>query len=75
MTDEEKRDERPDFQQQEGPAEFEPEEDIQSAAGAEEDLDPMASLQNERDDLMGRLQRLGADYQNYQKRVQRDITS
>jgi molecular chaperone GrpE len=35
----------------------------------------MASLEGERDELMGRLQRLGADYQNYQKRVQRDIQS
>jgi molecular chaperone GrpE len=75
MTEEEKRDETPDFQKQEGPAEFEPEEDIQPAAGAGEDLDPVASLQGERDDLMGRLQRLGADYQNYQKRVQRDVSS
>ncbi len=34
---------------------------------------PTESLQQERGDLLNRLQRLGADYQNYQKRVQRDI--
>lgn len=33
----------------------------------------MQKLQQERDDLLARLQRLGADYQNYQKRVRRDI--
>ncbi len=32
-----------------------------------------ADLQEERDDLLGRLQRVSADYMNYQKRVQRDI--
>jgi len=32
-----------------------------------------ASLQAERDDLLARLQRVSADYLNYQKRVQRDI--
>ncbi len=31
------------------------------------------ALAVERDDLLARLQRLGADYQNYQKRVKRDI--
>ncbi len=31
--------------------------------------DDLSALQAERDDLMGRLQRLGADYQNYQKRI------
>ncbi len=35
--------------------------------------DERDDLQAERDDLFARLQRLGADYQNYQKRVQRDI--
>lgn len=32
-----------------------------------------ADLQDERDNLLGRLQRVSADYLNYQKRVQRDI--
>ena len=32
-----------------------------------------ANLHTERDDLMARLQRVSADYQNYQKRIQRDI--
>ncbi len=31
------------------------------------------ALQSERDDLLARLQRVSADYLNYQKRVQRDI--
>ena len=35
-------------------------------------VDEPADLQAERDDLMGRLQRLGADYQNYQKRIQKE---
>ncbi len=35
--------------------------------------DPLAAVTKERDDLLARLQRLSADYLNYQKRVQRDI--
>ena len=35
--------------------------------------DPAAALQAERDDLLGRLQRLSADYLNYKKRIQREI--
>ena len=35
--------------------------------------DPVAALKAERDDLLGRLQRVSADYANYQKRVHRDI--
>lgn len=31
------------------------------------------ALRNERDDLLARLQRVSADYVNYQKRIQRDI--
>jgi molecular chaperone GrpE len=31
------------------------------------------ALRRERDDLLGRLQRVSADYLNYQKRVQRDV--
>lgn len=37
-----------------------------------EPLDPIEALTQERDDLLGRLQRLAADYQNYQKRAQKD---
>ena len=37
--------------------------------------DPLAVLERERDDLLSRLQRLSADYLNYQKRVRRDIDS
>lgn len=35
--------------------------------------DPLAQLQAERDGLFARLQRVSADYQNYQKRVRRDL--
>jgi len=35
--------------------------------------DPLAALRAERDDLLGRLQRVSADYANFQKRVQRDV--
>lgn len=35
--------------------------------------DPVAVLKAERDDLLARLQRVSADYMNYQKRVQRDV--
>jgi len=35
--------------------------------------DPLQALQAERDDLLSRLQRVSADYVNYQKRVQREI--
>ena len=41
---------------------------------ADAPADPMAQLQAERDDLMARLQRTAADYANYQKRVQREMT-
>ncbi len=34
---------------------------------------PSEALKAERDDLLARLQRVSADYMNYQKRVQRDI--
>jgi molecular chaperone GrpE len=36
-------------------------------------LDPMAELQSERDDLLNRLQRVSADYVNYQKRTAREV--
>ncbi len=36
-------------------------------------LDPMAELQTERDDLLNRLQRVSADYVNYQKRTAREV--
>ncbi len=35
--------------------------------------DDLAAVGQERDELLGRLQRVSADYLNYQKRVQRDI--
>ena len=51
-------------------------EDQASAAAASESLAPEVTqeqLNQEIADLQGRLQRLGADYQNYQKRAQRQI--
>jgi molecular chaperone GrpE len=45
---------------------------------APQEMEPLRSqleaLQKERDDLFARLQRLSADYANYQKRVQKQIT-
>lgn len=52
-------------------ADLQPVEEAPTTAGTP--VDPCKVLQAERDDLLARLQRLGADYQNYQKRVQRDI--
>jgi molecular chaperone GrpE len=40
----------------------------------EKPIDPIEALQAERDDLFARLQRTAADYANYQKRVQREMT-
>jgi len=48
-----------------------PEEPPPGAAETPES--PEADLARERDELLARLQRLGADFQNYQKRVQKDI--
>jgi molecular chaperone GrpE len=36
--------------------------------------DPIQAIQKERDDLLARLQRVSADYANYQKRAQRELT-
>jgi len=44
--------------------------DQEAAAGAEESLD---AVKAERDDLLGRLQRVSADYINYQRRARRDV--
>ncbi|MCD6364886.1 MAG: nucleotide exchange factor GrpE, partial [Planctomycetes bacterium] len=38
-----------------------------------EPTDPIAALEKDRDDLLARLQRLGADYRNYQSRARRDL--
>jgi molecular chaperone GrpE len=53
-------------------------EEAQAAAAAEAGEQPKLpteseSLRAERDDLLARLQRVSADYINYQKRVQKDI--
>jgi molecular chaperone GrpE len=50
---------------------MEPTDDEQARAGSPEDAPP-EQLRQDRDDLLARLQRVSADYLNYQKRVQRD---
>jgi molecular chaperone GrpE len=44
-----------------------------SQAG-EKPIDPIEALQADRDDLFARLQRTAADYANYKKRIQREMT-
>lgn len=44
-----------------------------SAAESDPSADTVESLRAERDDLLSRLQRVSADYLNYQKRGQRDV--
>jgi len=52
-----------------------PGEQTQDADEApEETVETLEGLRAERDDLMARLQRTAADYSNYQKRIQRDIS-
>lgn len=51
-----------------------PPQPVEDAEG-ETTEDPLTALERDRDDLLSRLQRLSADYLNYQKRVQRDIDS
>ena len=44
------------------------------AALAEQLSQELSKVRSEQEDLLGRLQRVSADYINYQKRVQKDIT-
>ncbi|NLW86176.1 MAG: nucleotide exchange factor GrpE [Planctomycetes bacterium] len=55
--------------------ENQPEEQEISAEqpAAEQGATPEETLKLERDDLLARLQRVSADYLNYQKRIQKDI--
>ncbi|MFP4106375.1 MAG: nucleotide exchange factor GrpE [Phycisphaerae bacterium] len=62
---------RKDNDRQQDQPEQEP--NVRKAPENIEALDPMDVLQQERDDLFSRLQRVSADYMNYQKRVQRDV--
>jgi len=48
-------------------------EEVQAPQEKVEAGDELQSLRAERDDLLSRLQRVSADYLNYQKRVRRDI--
>ena len=52
-----------------------PPSDADGATAAEEaaEVDPLTAIGIERDDLLSRLQRLGADYRHYQTRAQRDL--
>jgi len=47
--------------------------EVETAPAEEAEEDRAAALQRERDDLLARLQRVSADYLNYQKRAQRDL--
>ncbi|MFA6132942.1 MAG: nucleotide exchange factor GrpE [Phycisphaerae bacterium] len=51
-----------------------PSPDQPAAAAPREPAGDLDKLQAERDDLLARLQRVSAEFMNYQKRVQRDIT-
>ena len=55
------------------PADAPAESPAEDAAEAAPEIDAETALQAERDDLLARLQRVAADYQNYQKRTQRDV--
>jgi molecular chaperone GrpE len=50
-----------------------PEDDIQAPDALNELQEAHESLQQERDDLFDKLQRIGADYANFQKRVPKQI--
>jgi len=56
---------------QQDPSERQAQVEAQVEAGEQEEL---TALRAERDDLLARLQRVSADYMNYQKRVQRDTS-
>lgn len=62
-----KRDAKDDSQAQPPPP-------VEGAEG-ETTEDALTALERDRNDLLSRLQRLSADYLNYQKRIQRDIDS
>lgn len=64
MTDKHKK-----HHEKEVPLEQELEGEILEEAQAEQ------TLEQERDDLLARLQRLAADYQNYQKRMQKELST
>ena len=68
MSKKKRKDPTPSPPEGEPPAAGEAEARTEPAA----ELDP-AELARQRDDLTARLQRVSADYLNYQKRVQRDI--
>jgi len=47
--------------------------EAEAGQGTESSAVPVEALTEERDDLLARLQRVSADYLNYQKRAQRDL--
>ena len=62
------KDDQPDFAQA-------PDREPVEAGDSGTAEDALTALERDRNDLLSRLQRLSADYLNYQKRVQRDIES
>jgi molecular chaperone GrpE len=66
MTDQETKIEEP--QQQEKPEAKAPDEELSKLR------QELESIQKERDDLFGRLQRVSADYANFQKRVPKQVS-
>jgi len=66
------KDKSKDDQPDAGPA---PVQQPVEAADSGTTEDALTALERDRNDLLSRLQRLSADYLNYQKRVQRDIES
>ena len=54
---------------------LEPDEVLEPAGADGGAAGETSGLQTERDDLLARLQRLSADFANYQKRVKRDVES
>lgn len=71
MSEKKHKDENED--RPEVPTPEEPAAEDVEAGGEPSPADPNTALEQQRDDLLGRLQRLSADYVNYQKRAQRDI--
>lgn len=75
MSKKRKKTQDPDV---EAEAQASPEEteaaDSPAASEVEEQADDLEAPRAERDDLLARLQRVSADYLNYQKRMQRDVS-
>jgi molecular chaperone GrpE len=73
MKDREKQDDRPDEQDESSSASPGAQDQEGSAALEVPESTMIENLRKERDDLFSRLQRLSADYVNYQRRTQREV--